>query len=244
MLRQKWKRSKWSRFQLRDFLLLNMVKVVDLEVKGRTKTINRGVKSMLTKFSTVFVIIVIIVFSQADLWSVDWKFYGYTGEDQVDATTNTKFCSEELVSKDKAAYSHYYDRESIIHPYKENKDIIRVWEKTVILKETISLKKLVKEWKENQIKREQEIEREKIPRKEKDERLVMMLQYDRPPEGEAIKESMVLNEINCAGREYKKLETNSYDKEGEFISHNTYNTKFIHIRPGSFIEGLYKCVCK
>jgi len=87
-----------------------------------------------TKLGAIFSIIGLI-FGYEEVWGADWKLYGWSTEKVYEARGNQPshtILGSELVTKDKAAYSRYYDRESTIRPFK---DVVSVWERSIYLKE-------------------------------------------------------------------------------------------------------------
>jgi hypothetical protein len=51
-------------------------------------------------------------------------------------------------------------------------------------------------------------------------------------------------ELNCADKTMRSLTVTYYSKDGKVIDSDTAVTKWQFITPGTFIEALYKAVCK
>jgi len=61
---------------------------------------------------------------------------------------------------------------------------------------------------------------------------------------EDIKQTKVLNEINCSEKKWRFLFLNHYSKEGKVISSASQEGQWDYITPNSRVEALYKALCK
>jgi hypothetical protein len=138
------------------------------------------------------------------------------------------------VPKDEATAYHYYDQDSIASNAPYPGGIVRVWERFVLRKETMTYDEAREE-----IQREEEA---RLKRKISTMDYAWLFVHT---VNRATKQVETLYEINCDTREFFIMEVNYYDKAEKRMSRevNMEMTFWIPIRPETLMETLCEKLC-
>ncbi len=172
-----------------------------------------------------------------ELRADDWIFYAASLQAETSSTLKDWYGLNRLplVEKDKGNTFHFYDQDSLAASSPLPGSITRIWEKSVVQKET-------KNYFETKKEIEQE-EEENLQRKitALDQGWIFPLAVKR-----ATKETHTLFEINCGTGEFIILEVNHYDKDGNRMSRETNMDKetWHVIEPGTIMEALSQQICR
>jgi hypothetical protein len=171
-------------------------------------------------------------------WGDDWAFYGGSGQEGVEESIlRDRYVLNRYrpVPKEEAKTYHYYDPDSAASNSPYSGSVVRVWEKSVLQKETKGY----------------DDAREEVQREEEARlgRPINVLDYGRLfplAVNRATKETATLLEINCASRQFIVLEIDNYDKTGKRMTRETTMAMdlWFHIQPETMMEALYQIVCK
>ena len=185
----------------------------------------------------VFVLTGLAVVPNREVRAEVWVFYGGSGQTEVkDSTVRDWYGlnSHKPVSKAEAKTFHYYDRDSVASNSPFPGGVIRVWEKSVLQRET-------KSYEESR----EEIQGEEEKRlKRKITALDYAWLFPRAV-NRASKEIATLFEINCDSLEFVILEVNTYDQAGQRMTRETNNDMVLSfpIQEGTMMEILSQDVC-
>lgn len=202
-----------------------------------------GVRSMTRILSIMLIItIILVLFSFKDVKAqAKWKQYH---QDEYE--------------------TFYYDQNSIVRP---SKDRVKVWVKSIYKRETKSLEEELKIAEVERAKIEAKLKKMLLETDDPHERSIIELAfrklhgwprskdpgldplfYEKGPEGEAvyraIKMEIILYEMDCSQRTYRKLEGAGYDKKGEFLKRYIVFSDWKEIEPEGEKATLYKGVCR
>jgi hypothetical protein len=167
----------------------------------------------------------------------DWIFYGASFQAETSSTLKDWYGLNRLplVEKDKGNTYHFYDQDSLAASSPLPGSITRIWEKSVVQRET-----------KNYFETKKEIEQEgekKLQRKitALDQGWIFPLAVKR-----ATKETHTLFEINCGTGEFIILEVNHYDRDGNRMSRETNMDRetWHAIEPGTIMEALSQQICR
>lgn len=168
----------------------------------------------------------------------DWVLYAASGEREDSGSTLQNWYllnRYQPVPEGEAATLHYFDRDSIAASSPLPGSITRVWERSVVRRET-----------QGYLETRRAIEREEAGRLKReinvlDQAWIFPLAVKR-----AAKETQTLYEINCGTREFIILEVNQYDRDGERMTResNMDRETWHAIEPGSVMEALFRQICK
>lgn len=168
----------------------------------------------------------------------DWVFYGGTRQGEVhDSTLREWYGLNRLspVSEKEATALHYYDQDSVASNSPFPGGTVKVWEKSVLKKETKSYEDAKAE-----VERE---ERARLNRK------ISVLDYGwifPMAVNRATKEITIFLEVNCDTNEFFIMEANTYDKTGKRMTREVIPDKYFWspIRSGTIMEVLSRKLCE
>jgi hypothetical protein len=178
-----------------------------------------------------------VLFS-TDVMGIDWVFYCASGREEAEGLTlrdwyglNSLTCTPKIG----ASSYHYYDRDSLASSSPFPGGIVRVWEKSVLQKETESYDET-----RDAIAKEEEIRR-KRKINELDYAWLFPMAVNK-----AAKETATLFEIDCDSEKFLVLEGDNYDKAGQRMSRETtFDMElWLPIQPKTVMEALYRNVCE
>jgi Surface-adhesin protein E len=180
----------------------------------------------------------ITVFACTEVLADDWIFYGGSGQEGVEESIlRDRYVLNRYrpVLREEARTYHYYDPDSVAADSPYSGSIVRVWERSVLQKETKGY--------DNAREEVQTEEEARLGRK------INVLDYARLfplAVNRATKETTTLLEINCASRQFIVLEIDNYDKTGKRMTRETTMAMdlWFHIQPETMMEALYRLVCK
>lgn len=175
---------------------------------------------------------------RVDAQGHDWVFYCASNREEAAGTTLRDWYGlNTLTCRPKAGASsyHYYDRDSLGAATPFPGGIVRVWEKSVLQKETETYEEA-----RDAIARE-EGTRRKRKINELDYAWLFPMAVNR-----AAKETATLFEIDCDNEKFMVMEGNNYDKVGQRMSRETAFEKelWLPIQPDTVMEALYRNVCQ
>jgi Surface-adhesin protein E len=174
----------------------------------------------------------------ADVRGDDWVFYCASGREETSGSAlNDWYGLNRLTCRPKTGASsyHYYDRDSLAPSSPFPGGIVRVWEKSVLQKETESYEEA-----REAIAKEEEIRR-KRKISELDYAWLFPMAVNR-----AAKETATLFEIDCDSKKFMVLEGNHYDKAGKRMTREaTFDMElWLPIQPQTVMEALYRNACR
>lgn len=178
------------------------------------------------------------VFICTDGWAEDWVFYAGSLQGEVSESAIREWYGLNRfhpVSEAKANILHYYDHDSVASNSPFPGGIVRVWEKAVFKKETVSYEEA-----------RTEIEKEKEASLK---RRLSVLDYAwlfPAAVNRATKEITTLYDFNCDTREFFILELNTYDHTGKRMTREVMGDKYFWspLRSGTILEILFRKVCE
>lgn len=168
----------------------------------------------------------------------DWVFYtGSAHEEAGGPGLRDWYGMNRLkpLPREEAKTDHYYDKDSVAFNSPFPGGTVRVWEKSVIRRETKIYEEAREEvWKEEEARR--------------DRKLSPLEAAHLFPDAirKATKEIKTLYEINCDTREATLLEINLYDRAGKRMSRefNRDATLWFGVQSGTVMDLLQSKVCK
>ena len=190
------------------------------------------------RWGLVLAAVALTALFRTDVRGDDWVFY--CASERVEAAGSTLrdwYGLNSLTCRHKIGASsyHYYDRDSLAASSPFPGGIVRVWEKSVLQKETKSYEEA----------REAVAKEEEVRRKRKINELDYAWLFPMAV-NRAAKETATLFEIDCDSETFLVLEGNNYDKGGQRMSRETAFDKelWLPIQPQTVMEALYQHVCK
>ena len=177
------------------------------------------------------------VFFSTDVMGIDWVFYCASGREEAKGLTlrdwyglNSLKCTPKIG----ASSYHYYDLDSLASNSPFPGGTFRVWEKSVLQKETETYDET----------RETIIKEEEIRRKRKINELDYAWLFPTAV-NRAAKEITTLFEIDCGTERFFILEGDNYDKAGQRMTRETAFDSELRspIQPKTVMEALFQNVC-
>jgi len=195
-------------------------------------------KPLSVRLRVILAALVLSVFLCADARGDDWALYGGSRQGEVHDSTLREWYGLnrfEPVSPEEATSLHYYDRDSVARNSPFPGGIVRVWEKSVIKKETSEYEAA-----------KAEIEAEEAARLK---RKITVLDYAwifPMAVNRATKEIATLYDFNCDTREFFIVEVNTYDKAGKRMTREVIADKYFWspVRAGTLLDILSLKVCE
>jgi len=184
--------------------------------------------------STAVLSVIVCAHARGD----DWVFYGGTRPGKVDDSTLREWYGLNRlnpVPEKEATALHYYDQDSAASNSPFPGGLVRVWEKSILKKETKTYEDV-----------KAEIEKEESA---KLNRKISVLDYGRifpMAVNRATKEITIYLEVNCDTNEYFIKEANTYDKTGKRMTREVISDKYFWspIRSGTMMDVLSRKVCE
>ncbi len=195
-------------------------------------------KGPIFRFGVFLAAVALGVFFHRDVRGEDWLFYGGSGQEDVEEWMfRDRYVLNKLkpVAESEAKTYHYYDQDSVASNSPFPGGIVRVWEKSILQKQTKSYDEA-----RDDIEKEEE---KRLGRK------LTVLDFARLfplAVNRATKETTTLFEINCDSREFFITEVNNYDKTGKRMTRETTMAMnlWFYIQPQTMMEALSRIVCK